>query len=190
MSKSFPDQICPVPFSDHVTECFPAVEKLWEVFAELIVTPFRHEDLIWGVVPLYFSWLVAELTSSKASPKTALQTGFTLLWAGANWTWQYLRERPDSIPKLDLGALLIVKVAVTLAVLVIGAIAFVSGLRRKFPKGFRFLGHARFAGYFLIAIFPMQSAFLPWTWMRFLAVIAFAVPVWLVMHFGLMPVRR
>lgn len=166
------------------------MENLWHVFVELILTPFRHEDMVWGIVPLYFSWVTAELSTSKATPGTALQTGFTLLWAGANWTWQYLRDRPSTIPQLSLNTLLIVKVAVTVAVLLIGTMAFVSGLRRKFPKGFRFLGHARFAGYFLIAIFPMQSAFLPWTWPRLLAVLTFAVPVWVLLHFGLMPIRR
>jgi hypothetical protein len=42
----------------------------------------------------------------------------------------------------------------------------------------------------MIAIFPMQSDVLPWTWDRLLAVVIFAVPIWLVLHFGLMPLRR
>jgi hypothetical protein len=166
------------------------VEKLWHLFVELLVTPFRHEDMVWGIVPLYFSWFTAELSSSKATPGTALQTGFTLLWAGANWSWQYLRDRPATIPQLSLNTLLLVKVAVTILVLLIGAVAFVSGVRKRLPKGFRFLGHARFAGYFLIAIFPMQSAFLPWTWPRLVAVLVFAIPVWLILHLCLVPIRR
>jgi hypothetical protein len=41
----------------------------------------------------------------------------------------------------------------------------------------------------MIAIFPMQAHFLPWTWERLLAIGLLAVPVWLVLHFGLMPFR-
>ncbi|MEI9962566.1 MAG: hypothetical protein WDM76_16040 [Limisphaerales bacterium] len=38
-----------------------------------------------------------------------------------------------------------------------------SGLRKKFPKYLAFLGYTRFANYFMIAIFPIQSHYLPWT---------------------------
>ncbi len=163
---------------------------LWSVFCELVLVPFRHADMVWGIVPLYFSWITAELTSTKASPRTALQTGFTLMWAGSNWTWQSLRDRPASIPQISLDALLMVKVAVTVMVLTLGLIAFVSGIRRRLPKAFRFLGHARFAGYFLIAIFPMQSAFLPWTWARLAAVVVFSIPVWIAVQTATYPLRR
>ena len=166
------------------------METLWNVFRELLVVPFRHVDMVWGIVPLYFSWITAELTATKASPRTALQTGFTLLWAGANWTWQTLRERPEGLPPVSLDALLMVKSAVTLTVLALGLIAFVAGIRRRLPKTFRFLGHARFAGYFLITIFPMQSAFLPWTWARVAAVAAFAPLVWILVQGLTYPIRR
>jgi len=69
------------------------------------------------------------------------------------------------------------------------AAALVCGVRKKFPGYVRFLGHTRFANYFMIAIFPMQAHGLPWTWTRLIAIVLFAVPVWLVLHFGLMPVR-
>jgi hypothetical protein len=41
----------------------------------------------------------------------------------------------------------------------------------------------------MIAIFPIQSHYLEWTWERLIAIILFAVPIWLLLHFGLMPVR-
>ena len=57
-----------------------------DLFAELIRKPFQHPELVWGIVPLYFSWAFAELTGEKPNFKTAIQTGFNLLWAGAQWT--------------------------------------------------------------------------------------------------------
>ena len=54
------------------------------VFAELIRTPFQNLGLVWGVVPLYFALLLSELTSAKKSFRTAIQTGFSFLWAGPN----------------------------------------------------------------------------------------------------------
>jgi hypothetical protein len=42
----------------------------------------------------------------------------------------------------------------------------------------------------MITIFPMQTHYLPWTWERLTAVGLFAAPVWLVLHFGLMPLRK
>jgi hypothetical protein len=31
---------------------------------------------------------------------------------------------------------------------------------------------------------------LPWTWERLLVIGSFALPVWVVLHFGLMPLRK
>ena len=163
---------------------------LWSTFVELIVTPFHHPGLIWGIVPLYFAWLCNELTSSKTSYRTALQTGFSFLWAGAQWGWQYLHARPATAPQITLDALPAINVLVTLGVLVLGVLAFVSGLRRRYPRGCSFLGHTRFSNYFMIAIYPIQAHYLGWTTGRLLAILVFAVPLWLVLHFGLMPVRR
>jgi hypothetical protein len=166
---------------------------MWSTFAELLVVPFQHASMVWGIVPLYFSWIVNEVTSSKPSFNTAFQTGFGLLWAGANWTWQYFQDHPGAMRTAALhssGGLLAVNVAVTVLVLALGALALWSGLRRKYPKGMRFLGHTRFSAYFMIAIFPIQSRALDWSWDRVAAIAVFAVPLWLALHFALMPLRK
>jgi hypothetical protein len=84
-----------------------------------------------------------------------------------------------------------VNLLVTFLVLALGAVALVSGLRKKFPQHLRFIGHTRFANYFMITIYPIQAHApgLGWTWDRLAAIALFAVPVWLLLHFGLMPVR-
>lgn len=162
----------------------------WQLFAQIIVTPWQHLPLIWGIVPLYFGWMLNELTSSKASYRTAFQTGFSFIWAAAQWLYPYFAERSASAPKIDVGFLLAVNVFVTLVVLVLGVVAFISGIRRKFPPGCKFLGYTRFSNYFMIAIFPMQSHYLAWSWDRLAAIVVFAVPLWLLLHFGLMPLRK
>jgi hypothetical protein len=83
-----------------------------------------------------------------------------------------------------------VNLFVTFLVLALGALALFSGLRRKFPKYCDFLGYTRFSNYFMIAIFPIQTHYLPWNWDRLLVIVIFAVPIWLVLHFGLMPLRK
>lgn len=168
----------------------PDLHQLALLFAQLLREPFRHIELVWGVVPLYFGWIVNELTANKASFRTAITTGFSFTWAAAHWLWQYLATRPTGAPKFDVDFLFAVNVVVTLAVLAIGVLALVSGLRRKFPPGASFLGHSRFANYFMIAIFPIQSGYLVWSWPRLAAIVVFAVPLWLVLHFGLMPLRK
>lgn len=162
----------------------------WISFVELIQTPFHHVELIWGIVPLYFGLLLNELTSSKASFRTAIQTGFSFLWAGAQWLYPYFRPHAHGLARLELGAMLPVNLFVSFAVIVLGAIALVSGLRRRFPKYGSFLGYTRFANYFMIVIFPIQARLLGWTWNYLIAIALFAIPVWLVLHFGLMPIRN
>lgn len=166
------------------------ITALWHEFFLIVQKPFLHADLVWGIVPLYFGWLLNELTSSKASYRTALQTGFTFVWASAQWLWQYARKRPPTAPMITVDALLAVNMIVTLLVLAVGLVALGSGLLKKFPRHGKFLGHTRFAAYFMITMFPMQAHYLTWTWERLIAIVVFAVPAWLVVHLGLMPVRK
>ena len=162
----------------------------WTTFVELVITPFRHADLVWGIGPLYFGWVFNELTSSKRSFRTAIQTGFSFLWAGAHWTWQHFQAHPDAGDHLSARSFLAVNVAVTVLVLIVGFMALVSGLRRKYPRYGGFLGHTRFSNYFMITIFPIQSGYLNWSWERLLVILLFALPVWVVIHFGLAPFRK
>jgi hypothetical protein len=162
----------------------------WNTFAELIRTPFTEAVLVWGIVPLYFALLLNELNSGKANFRTALQTGFSFVWASAQWLYPYFRPQGHGGPHFEFNAMLPVNLFVTFLVLALGIVALVCGARRKFPKYLVFLGHTRFSNYFMITIFPMQAHYLPWTWNAVAAIGIFAVPVWMVLHFGLMPFRR
>src|SRR5258705_13242813 len=110
----------------------------WHTFVVILTKPFHSPELIWGIVPLYFGWLLNELTSSKASFRTAVQTGFTFVWAAAQWLYQFGRKRPLSAPVISIDALFAVNMFVTMLVLAVGVLALVSGLRRKFPKHCKF----------------------------------------------------
>src|SRR5262245_36730734 len=164
------------------------VSVLWAAFVGLVETPFQHLELVWGIVPLYFGLLLNELTSPKANFRTALQTGFSFLWAGAQWLYPYFKAR--ATPHLELNAMLPLNLLVTFMVIGFGVIAVISGLRKKFPTYLAFLGQTRFANYFTIMIFPIQAHYLTWTWDRFIAIVLFGIPTWLVLHFGLMPLRQ
>ena len=164
-------------------------------FCELIRTPFQHLPLIWGIVPLYFALLLSELTSTKANFRTAIQTGFSFLWAGAQWLYPYFKAHELVVPAVELtshpqlGAMIPINLFVTFLVLALGMLALFCGLRRRYFKYGSFLGHTRFANYFMITIYPIQAHYLYWTWDRLSAIALFAVPIWLVLHFGLMPLR-
>src|SRR5947199_5054200 len=85
---------------------------------------------IWGIVPLYSGLLLNEMTSGRASFRTAIQTGFSFLWAGAQWLYPYFRARPAGAPRLELDAMLPINLAVTFLVIGLGAAALVSGIRK------------------------------------------------------------
>src|SRR6267154_6154796 len=162
----------------------------WTTFVELIQTPFQHLPLVWGIVPLYFALLINELTSTKANFRTAIPTGFSFLWAGAQWLYPFFKPHGSGVPRMEFNSMLPVNLLVTVLVIVFGVLALISGLRRRYPKYCAFLGHTRFSNYFMITIFPIQAHYLLWTWERLGAIALFAVPIWLVLHFGLMPLRR
>jgi hypothetical protein len=166
-------------------------EALGPKFLELITTPFGHAELVWGIVPLYFGWLANELTTRKsASYRTAIQTGFSFLWAGAHWAVQYLTAHPTAAANFDLQQFLAVNVTVTALVIGLGAVALYSGVRKRYPRYGSFLGHTRFSNYFMITIFPLQAGALAWSWQYLLAICIFALPVWLIFDFGLAGVRN
>jgi hypothetical protein len=146
--------------------------------------------LIWGIVPLYFALLVSELTSAKANFRTAIQTGFSFLWAGAQWLYLYFQAHPHTGLRVEPNPVVPINLFVTFLVLAMGAVALFSGLRHRFPKYGSFLGHTRFANYFMISIYPIQAHYFAWTWERLGAIAIFAVPVWLALYFGLMPFRK
>jgi hypothetical protein len=158
-------------------------------FLEVICAPFHQVSMVWGIVPLYFALLLNELTSTKANFRTAIQTGFSFLWAAAQWLYPYFRAHAPGGPRLELNSLLPVNLFVTFTVLAFGVIALVSGLRRHYPKYCSFLGYTRFSNYFMITIYPMQAHALAWNWQRLAAIAIFALPIWLILHFGLMPLR-
>ena len=158
------------------------------IFWELIRKPFEHTELIWGIIPLYFSWACSELTGARANFNTAIQTGFNLVWAGAHWTLQYMHN-PASGGRLDLSALFAVNVLVTLVTMLIGLLALYSGVRKRFPKYASFVGHSRFSSYLTIAVFPIQSNYLKWSWDRLIAIVIFAIPVWVVLSLTARAIR-
>lgn len=162
----------------------------WAIFVELLATPFRHVALVWGIVPLYFGLLVSELTSDKANFRTAIQTGFSFIWAGAQWLYLYQTAHAQLGVPMSLRTPPPINLVVTGLVILFGIVAVVSGLRRRYPKYGSFLGHTRFSNYFMITIYPIQAHTLDWTWARLAAIALFAVPVWLLLHFGLMPFRK
>jgi hypothetical protein len=164
----------------------------WSAFVELIRVPFQEVELIWGIVPLYFGLLLNEMTSAKANYRTAIQTGFSFIWAGAHWLYLFVQSNRSDALKVGIDRIPPVNLIVTFLVLALGLLALFSGLRRRYPKYGAFLGHTRFANYFMIMIFPIQAHFrgMDWTWDRLIAIVLFAVPVWLILHFGLMPIRK
>ena len=166
------------------------VHDYWSAFSELLGKPFEEIALIWGIVPLYFALLLNELTSAKASYRTALQSGFSFIWAGVQWLYPYFEGRTRGGPSVHLSAMSPIDLTVTFLVLALGVLALVSGIRKKFPPYCRFLGYTRFSNYFMITIYPMQAHKLVWSWDRLIAIGLFALPIWLVLHFGLMPLRK
>jgi hypothetical protein len=159
------------------------------IFAELIRTPFLDMSMLWGIVPLYFALLLNELTSTKANFRTALQTGFSFIWAAVQWFYFFVRGSPPADAPAAVMATRPINLFVTVAVFALGLLALYSGLRRRYPKYSSFLGRTRFSNYFMITIYPMQAHHLAWTWERLETITIFALPVWVVLHFGLMPLR-
>lgn len=157
------------------------------IFSELIAAPFGTVQSIFGVVPLYFGLIVNEITSPRANFKTAVQTGFSFLWAGMQWLYPHFKKADN--PAEALGHMLAINLLVTGVVLLLGFVALISGIRRRYPEKCQFLGHSRFSNYFMITIYPMQAQVLDWSWERLIALTLFALPLWLILQLVFEPFR-
>jgi hypothetical protein len=166
------------------------VSHYWPIFLELIGKPFQRIDWIWGIVPLYFGLALNETTSARANFRTAIQTGFSFLWAAAQWVYPWFQARQENHARQEAEAMPPINLLVTVLVVTLGIMALFSGLRRRYPKYCAFLGYTRFSNYFMITIYPMQAHCFGWTWERLVAIVIFAVPIWLALHLGLMPIRN
>ncbi len=158
-------------------------------FLQLIRAPFTDVNMVWGIVPLYFALLLNELTSTKANFRTAIQTGFSFLWASAQWAYFYAKWSPATNVSAMTASTRPINLVVTLLVFLVGLLALYCGLRRRYPKYGSFLGRTRFGNYFMITLYPIQAHYLVWTWERLIAIMLSAAPVWLALHFGLLPFR-
>ena len=94
------------------------------IFWDLVHTPFQHIELIWGIVPLYFALLVSELTSATANFRTAIQTGFSFIWAATQWLYFYFQGHPHLGIQLEPRAVVPINLFVTFLVLALGVVAF------------------------------------------------------------------
>ena len=50
------------------------ISAYWQTLWVLLETPFNHSSLVWGIVPLYFGWIMNEFASDKRSFNTAMQS--------------------------------------------------------------------------------------------------------------------
>ena len=158
------------------------------IFGGLIAAPFGVIHTIFGIIPLYFALVVNEITSAKANYKTAIQTGFSFIWAGLQWLYPYFKSSEDA--REALGHMLPINLLVTGVVLMFGMLALISGVRKRYPAKLQFLGHSRFSNYFTITIYPMQAQVLDWTWERLIALTLFAFPIWLILQLIFEPFRN
>ena len=49
--------------------------------------------------------MLNEMTSSKANYRTAIQTGFSFLWAGIQWLYPYFRPHGPRGPHVEFNAM-------------------------------------------------------------------------------------
>lgn len=79
--------------------------------------------MIWGIVPLYFALLLNELTATKANFRTAIQTGFSFLWAAAQWLYFYAKARQQTVSGAIMSSSPSINLVVTCIVLAFGLLA-------------------------------------------------------------------
>jgi hypothetical protein len=169
------------------------IPELFAQFIQILVAPWQDLDVLWGIIPVYAALVLGVLYSAgrKVGWGSTVASGFALLWVGLNWGRHAFTAIYRDFDHIHTFAYSL-SFLVTVACVALGLTAVVLGLRRQAPRTCQFLGHFTFNTYIFITFYPMQSHIkgMEWTVDRLLAIVAFAVPFWLVVHAIALSLRR
>lgn len=144
----------------------------------LLVVPFRNLDTVWGILPVYATLILGEIYEGRMNYGRAVVNGVMMVLVGADWAWHLGRANHWAYMFAEMK----LPWVVTACCLALGAFTLVLGLRRKDKRLAAILGHTRFAAYFLITLYPLQSRLVPWSSDALTAVLVFAAPAWLLIY--------
>jgi len=135
----------------------------------LFAAPFINENLLWIVIPVYLSWILAEFYSEKIggiSFSGVITKGVVLIWVGIDWT----RKTTDFL-NTDVLGLTLFKYFLCFFWIALGVFMIVQGISKK--KIVKFVGRSRNTTYLTLVFTPILYNIIPLSLEVLLVIILF-----------------
>jgi hypothetical protein len=141
----------------------------------LFVTPFHKLELLWIIIPIWFSWFFAEVFQEKEGTSfgNAISNGVVPFFVGIDWTRFLLRSLADNTLSWDITAFF--KFTLCFLVFVYGISVIVFGIKAK--QFVHYFGRIRDITYVLLVFSPVIYGVTEMNWEYFLIILLF-FPVW------------
>jgi len=153
-------------------ELFSSFLSYAQIWLSLIIAPITNFDALWGVIPLYVEGFLAGYYEQDTRGRL-LTGGFIMSFVGMDWTRRLLQNNVQI--QFNVQWILV------FIFLGYGALALLVVLLKKLDL-VRFLGKRKFAIYFGISFYPLQSGVIPYTTDALISILVMLIPVWLILE--------
>ncbi len=134
----------------------------------LFTAPFAkgNSDILWIIVPIYLSWLLAEYYQEKVGTSigNAISNGFVGLWVGIDWARRLAGE-------FSLTAVFAGKAFITFAMFVYGLLIIYKGMKGK--KIAMLIGRVKEVSYLMVVFSPIVYGLVPLTFDTVIGIVLF-----------------
>ncbi len=142
--------------------------SLFNTWLNLITTPFTttKSDILWIIVPIYMSWILAEYYQEKAGTSigNAISNGFVGLWVGIDWARKI-------VPAFKPTTVFVGQAFITLFMFAYGLLVIYNGMkgRRIAMK----IGRVKDVSYLMIVFSPIVYGLVPLTVDTLISIVVF-----------------
>ncbi|MBI2085143.1 MAG: hypothetical protein HYT71_01370 [Candidatus Aenigmarchaeota archaeon] len=134
----------------------------------LFTAPFAKgdSDVLWIIVPIYLSWLLAEYYQEKAGTSigNAISNGFIGLWVGIDWARRLAGE-------FALTAVFAGKASITVSMFIYGSLVIYNGMKGR--KLAMLIGRVKEVSYLMIVFSPIVYGLVPLTFDTIIGIVLF-----------------
>ncbi|MFH1409573.1 MAG: hypothetical protein ABIH34_06705 [Nanoarchaeota archaeon] len=146
----------------------------WSLFVfwlSIFLSPFRHPNSLWIIIPIWLAWFFAEFfqEKKKTSFGNAISNGVIPLWVSVDWTRMLIFQLNEGTVRF--GWPVAIKFFICLLVFAYGLTIIIGGIRTK--QFIHYIGRIREVTYVLVVFTPIIYGIMEMSWTFFLSIILF-----------------
>lgn len=149
----------------------PTVGNAFVDWLRIFAAPFENPDMLWIIIPIWASWLFAELFQEKKGTSfgNAISNGVVMLFVGVDWVRYIIRQLGSETASLDLASF--IKLAIAALIIIFGLLIIFLGVKAK--PFVRAIGRVREVTYLMLMFTPVIYGVVDFGFRTLLIILAF-----------------